>query len=193
LGKKPNIWKDELKDWLIWILHSPNRNIALTNHSTLQYSKPIQKLNRKQAKQNLFLSRRPNCYEEESTNRILLSDEMIIKTVDEKLHRLIEEENTQKIPPMKGILLPWHPQMKDTLRDDNLFYDESCPESCIIDLLGSIAFGFRMVVEDHRSSTGVILVYLQPYNKTVVVDLQPYNKTIGTKRTTIVSSNSLDK
>jgi hypothetical protein len=102
---------------------------------------------------------------------------MIIKTVDEKLHRSIEEENTQKIPPMKGILLPWHPQMKDTLRDDNLFYDESCPESCIIDLLGSIAFGFRMVVEDHRSSTGVILV-----------DLQPYNKTIGTKRTTIVSS-----
>jgi hypothetical protein len=57
LGKKPNIWKDKLKDWLIWILQSPNRNIALTNHSTLQYSKPIQKLNGKQAKQNLFLSR----------------------------------------------------------------------------------------------------------------------------------------
>jgi hypothetical protein len=36
-------------------------------------------------------------------------------------------------------------------------------------------------MEDHRSSRGVLL------------DLQPYNKTIGTKGTTIVSSNSLDK
>jgi hypothetical protein len=44
-----------------------------------------------------------------------------------------------------------------------------------------MTFNFGMVVEDHRSSKGVIL------------DLQPYNKTISTKGTTIVLSNSLDK
>src|ERR1700678_4319161 len=106
LGKRPNIWKDELEDWLIWILQSPNKNTALTNRSILQYSKTIQKLNEKQAGQSLFLSRWPNCYKEESTY----------------------------------------------------------PESCIVDLLRSMVFGFRMVVEDHGSSKRVILGIFEPYN-----------------------------
>jgi hypothetical protein len=138
-------------------------------------------LNRKRAKQSLFLSKQPNRYAEESTDRISLSNTTIIKMVDEKLHQTIEKENTQKIPPMKGILLPWNPRIKDTLWEDNLLSGESYPESHIIGLLGSITFNFGMVVEDHGSSKGVML------------DLQPYNKTINTKGTTIVLSNSLDK
>src|ERR1700678_1114889 len=47
-GKRPNIWKNELKNWLIWILRSPNWTTALTDRSTLQCSKPIGELNRKQ-------------------------------------------------------------------------------------------------------------------------------------------------
>ena len=118
LGKKPNIWKNKLEDWLIWILQLPNRNTALTNHSTLQYSKTVQISNRKQARQSLFLSEQPNRHMEEGTDnhdRILLPGETIIETVDGKLYRSIGEENNQEIPvqnvfdtPIEGILLPWN-------------------------------------------------------------------------------------
>src|SRR5271168_2379783 len=55
-GRRPNIWKDIFKDWLIWIPRLPNKNTALTNHSTLRHSKPIQILNGKQTRWSLFLS-----------------------------------------------------------------------------------------------------------------------------------------
>src|ERR1700678_3121218 len=55
-GERYNKWKDKLKDWPIWTLRSPDRNTALTNRSTLRYSKTIQILNGKQARQSLFLS-----------------------------------------------------------------------------------------------------------------------------------------
>jgi predicted RNA binding protein with dsRBD fold (UPF0201 family) len=64
---------------------------------------------------------------------------------------------------------------------NRLFYNERYPKSRIMNLLGSMAFDFGMVVEDHQSLKGVIL------------NLQPYNKMINSKRTTIVLSNSLDK
>src|ERR1700678_1351116 len=62
LGRRPNIWKDILEDSLIRILRLPNRNIALTNRSTLRYSKPIQKLSGKQTKRSLFLLGQPSHY-----------------------------------------------------------------------------------------------------------------------------------
>src|ERR1700678_4207504 len=68
LGKCPNIWKDRLEDWLIWILRSPNRNTAYTNHSTLRYSKTIQRLNGKRTRQNLFLPNQPDRYTGENTD-----------------------------------------------------------------------------------------------------------------------------
>jgi hypothetical protein len=99
LGRRPNIWEDILEDWLIRILRLPNKNTALTNHNTLRYSKPIQKLNGKQAKRRLFLSGQPSHYTEESTD-----------------NQSIGEEDNQEIlvqnvfnTPMKGILLPWNP------------------------------------------------------------------------------------
>jgi hypothetical protein len=142
-------------------------------------------LNKEQAKQSLVLTKRPNQYTEESAdnqNRIFLPDETSFKTVDEKLYKLIGEEHNQKIrvqnifdAPMKGILLPWNPQLEDLLQEDY-------PGSRILNPLESIAFDFGMVMEDHQSSKGVIL------------DLQPDNKTmINIKGTTIVLSNSLDK
>src|ERR1700678_1120385 len=70
LGKR-----DGLKDWLVWILRSPNKNTTSTDRSTLQFSKMIQILNGKQARQSLFLSERPNRYTEKDTdnqNKILL-------------------------------------------------------------------------------------------------------------------------
>src|SRR5271168_1133999 len=83
LGKR-----DGLKDWLVWVLRSPNKNSASTNRSTLQYSKTIQILNGKQARQSLFLSQRPNRYTEkhsDNLNKVSLPNETIIKTVDGKL------------------------------------------------------------------------------------------------------------
>src|SRR5271155_770816 len=101
LGKRPNGWKDESKNWHIWIPQSPNKNTALTNHSTLRNSKPIQILNKKQAKRSLFLSEQPDRYTTESANnqsKVLLPGKTIIKTVDEKIYRSIEEENNQESP-----------------------------------------------------------------------------------------------
>ena len=37
LGRRPNIWKDTLKDWLTRILRLPNKNTALTNRNTLRH------------------------------------------------------------------------------------------------------------------------------------------------------------
>src|SRR5271168_2062439 len=83
-------------------------------------------------------------------------------TKEDTTNQSIEEEDDQKTlvlnifcTPM--ILLPRNPQVKDTLREDSLSYDERYPESRIINLLRSIAFNFGMVVEDHQSSRGVIL------------------------------------
>src|ERR1700678_1004999 len=59
-GKGPNIWEDIFEDWRIWIPQLPNKNTALTNHSTLRYSKLIQILNGKQARQSLFLLKQPD-------------------------------------------------------------------------------------------------------------------------------------
>jgi hypothetical protein len=121
LGRRPNIWKDTLKDWLSRTPQLPNGNTAVTTRNILCH------------------------YTEEGTT-----------------NQSIEEEDDQKTlvlnifcTPM--ILLPRNPQLKDTLRGDSLSYDERYPESRIINLLGSIAFNFGMVVEDHQSSRGVIL------------------------------------
>src|ERR1700678_81292 len=85
LEKRSNIGKDKLKDLLIWILRSPNRNTALINCSIPRYSKTILTLNGKLARQSLFSSEQPNCYMGKSTNnrdRILLPGETVIKTID---------------------------------------------------------------------------------------------------------------
>jgi hypothetical protein len=112
-GKRPDIWKGELKDWLIWILHSPNQNTELTNRNILRHSETIQRLNGKQAGQSLFLSGQPSHYTKGNTDnqdRILLPGETIIKTVDKKLYRPIGEENNRELlvqnafnAPKKGI------------------------------------------------------------------------------------------
>src|ERR1700678_2465282 len=59
-GKRPNIQENIFEDWLIWIPRLPNKDTALTSHSTLWYSKPIQELNGRQARQSCFLSKQPN-------------------------------------------------------------------------------------------------------------------------------------
>src|ERR1700678_4669561 len=86
-GKRPNIRKDILEDWFIWILRLPNRDTALTNHSTLWYSKTIQELDGRQARWNPFLSKQLDQYSKENTDnqdRLLLPDRTLIKTVDKK-------------------------------------------------------------------------------------------------------------
>src|ERR1700678_2533185 len=93
-GKKPNIRKDILEDWLIGIQHSPNRNTELTNRGILRHSETIQKLNGKQARQSLFLSQRTNRYTEkdaDNLNKVLLPNETIDETVDGKLCRSNED------------------------------------------------------------------------------------------------------
>src|SRR6202522_219023 len=164
-GKGPNIWEDIFEDWLIWIPQLPSKNTALTNHSTLRYSKPIQILNGKQARQSLFLLEQPDRYMTENAdnqNDILLPSETTIKTVDEKIYRSIEDENNQESPvqnvfdtPTKGILLPWDLQRKNNL----WFYIEAFsigipPGPLLMDLLKPLGVG--TVVEDHGSTKGVI-------------------------------------
>src|SRR6202522_534648 len=147
-GRKPNMWEDIFKDWLIW------KDTALTNHSTLRHSKPTQILNRNQARQSLFLSGQPDRYLAESTDNqdeILLPGETIIKTVDEKVYRSIKEGNYRGIPvwnifdaPTRGILLPWNLRMswkKDLgIHLGLLLTDLSRP------------LNSGMVVEDHGST-----------------------------------------
>src|SRR5271168_5042987 len=100
-GKGPNVWEDIFEDWLIWIPQLPNKNTALTNHSTLRHFKPIQILNGKQARQSLFLLEQPDRYMTENAdnqNKILLLRETTIKTVDEEVYGSIEDENNQESP-----------------------------------------------------------------------------------------------
>src|SRR5271155_5561223 len=162
-GKRPNIRMNILRDWLIWILRSPNKNTSYTNHSTLRYSKTIQMLNGKRTRQNLFLSNQPDRYTGENTDNqdgLLSPNGMLVKTIDEKLYKLIEEDgNAQNIfyAPMEGILLPWNPQTPRRRGNNLLFYVITFdfgihPGPLSMDLLQS--FKTRMVMEDHGSTAG---------------------------------------
>src|SRR6202522_2984277 len=74
LGRRHNIWKDTLKDWLSWTPRLPNENTAVTTRSTLRHyteegtTKPIPILNGKQARQSLFLMKQPDRYATENAN-----------------------------------------------------------------------------------------------------------------------------
>src|SRR5271168_1735157 len=178
LGKR-----DGLKDWLVWILQSPNKNTASTDRSTPQYSKTIQILNGKQARQSLFLLEQPDRYLAESTDnqdKILLPGETIIKTVDEKVYRSIKEENYRGIPvrnifdaPTRGILLPWNLRTSWKGENNLLFCIAAFNVGIhhgplLIDLLQPLTSG--MVVEDYEPTEGVILGFLETYtNRTTTV------------------------
>src|SRR5271168_680738 len=171
--------RDGLKDWLVWILQSLSKNTALTDRSTPQYSKTIQILNGKQARQSLFLLEQTDRYLAESTDnqdKILLPGETIIKTVDEKVYRSIKEENYRGIPvrnifdaPTRGILLPWNLRMswkKDLGIHLGLL---------LMDLSRPLNSG--MVVEDHGSTEGVTLKFLETYTDgTTTILLSTLNK-----------------
>src|ERR1700678_2937352 len=153
LGKKPDLWKDKSKNRRIWIPRPP-KNTTLTNHSTLQQSKTIQILNRKQARQSLFLSERPNRYTDtDNHNRILLPGETAIEKVDKSI-----------------VLLPWNLRTP-WKRENNLLFCIAAfnfgipPEPLLIDLLESLGSG--MVMEDQGSTERVISRILrisEPYN-----------------------------
>src|ERR1700678_1532474 len=172
-GKKPNMWKDIFEDWLIW------KDTALTNHNTLQHSKPIQMLNRKQARQGLFLSGQPDRYTTESAdnqNKILLPSETVIKTIDEKVYRSIEEGYNQ------GNLLPWNLQTSWKEENNLLFYIAAFnvgihPGPLSMDLLQPLTSG--MVVEDHEPTEGVILGFLETYTNRTTTILCSLNKQYG--------------
>src|ERR1700678_4525892 len=174
LGKKPNLWKDELKNRRIWIPRPP-KNTTLTNHSTLQQSKTIQILNGKQARQSLFLSGQPDRYLAESTDnqdKILLPGETIIKTVARNIFDA----------PTRGILLPWNLQMSWKGENKLLFYIAAFnvgihPGSLLIDLLQPLTSG--MVVEDHEPTEGVILGFLETYTNRTTTVLCSLNKLYG--------------
>jgi hypothetical protein len=90
----------------------------------------------------------------------------------EKLYKSIAKKDTQDIPiqntfatPRKGTLLPWTSRMKHWRIGNNLlFHEERHPRSLIMNLLKYVAFGSRVVMEDHRSNEGVILEILESYN-----------------------------
>src|ERR1700678_1842021 len=185
-GRKPNMWEDIFKDWLIW------KDTALTNHSTLRHSKPTQILNRNRARQSLFLSGQPDRYLAESTDnqdKILLPGESIIKTVGEKVYRSIKEENYRGIPvrnifdaPTRGILLPWNLQTSWKGENSLLFYIAAFnvgihPGPLLIDLLQPLTSG--MVVEDHEPTEGVILGFLETYTNRTTTVLCSLNKQYG--------------
>jgi hypothetical protein len=132
-------------------------------------------LNGRQARRNPFLSKRLDQYSKENTDnqdRLLLPDGTLIKTVDKKLYRLIgEDDNVQNIfyAPMEGILLPWNPRTPWRRRNNLLFYTKTFsfgihPGHLSLDLLKSL--GSRMVMENHRSTKGEILILRisEPYN-----------------------------
>src|SRR6202522_687850 len=192
-GKGPNIWEDIFEDWHIWILQLPNKNTALTNHSTLRHSKPIQILNGKQARQSLFLLEQPDRYMMENTdnqNKILLPSETTIKTVDGEVYRSIEDENNQESPvqnvfdtPTKGMLLPWNLRTSWKREDNLLFYIEAFslgipPGPLLKNLLKPLGVG--TVVEDHGSTEGVISripEISEPYRgETTTIPLGTLNK-----------------
>jgi hypothetical protein len=152
-------------------------------------------LNDKQTR-SLFLSRQPDRYTTENTDsrsKILLPDETIIETVDEKTYRSIEEENYQESPvqdnfdaPTKGILPPWN------LRTENNFlfhiagFDPGIrPKPLLMDLPWLSNSG--MVVEDHESTEGVFLGFLETHNDgTTTISC---SKTHNDGTTTISCSN----
>src|SRR6202522_2366264 len=171
LGKKPDLRINKSKNRRIWI--------PLTNHSTLQQSTTDQILNSKQARQSLFLSGQPDRYLAESTDnqdKILLPDETIIKTVDEKVYRSIKEGNYRGIPvwnifdaPTRGILLPWNLRMS-WKKDLGI-----PPGLLLMDLSRPLNSG--MVVEDHESTEGVTLKFLDTYTDgTTTILLSTLNK-----------------
>src|ERR1700678_3408484 len=130
LGKR-----DGLKDWLAWILRSPNKNTASTDRSTLQYSKTIQILNGKQS----------------PTTRV--------RPVGNEDSREIWAQNVFDMP-MEGRLLSLNLQMTRRRRNNLLFYIMAfnfglTPGPLLMDLLKSL--NSDMVVEDHGSTRGVIL------------------------------------
>src|SRR6202522_1246118 len=125
----------------------------------------------------------------DNQSKVLLPDKTIIKTVDEKIYRSIEEENNQESPvqnvfdtPTKGILLPWN--LRTTWKRENnlLFYIEAFnlgihPEPLLTDLSWPLNFG--MVVEDHESTEGVNLEILETYNDGTTTILCSLNKRYG--------------
>src|SRR6202522_3790604 len=190
-GRGPNIWKDIFEDWRIWILQLPNKNTALTNHSILRHSKPIQILNGKQARQSLFLLEQPDQYMTENAdnqNKILLPSKTTIKTVDEEAYRSIEDKNYEESPvqnvfdtPTKGMLLPWNLQTSWKRKDNLLFYIEAFsipPGPLLLNQLKPLGVG--TVVEDHGSTEGVISripKISEPYRgKTTTIPLGTLNK-----------------
>src|ERR1700678_1400469 len=186
-GRGPNIWKDIFEDWRIWILQLPNKNTALTNHSILRHSKPIQILNGKQARQSLFWLEQPDQYMTENAdnqNKTLLPSKTTIKTVDEEAYRSIEDESpVQNVfdTPKIGMLLPWNLRTSWKRKDDLLFYIEAFsipPEPLLLNQLKPLGVG--TVVEDHGSTEGVISripEISEPYRgKTTTIPLGTLNK-----------------
>src|SRR5271156_3241627 len=110
-----------LTDWRHYLVGSPHVVTVLSDHRNLTYFRTTQKLNRRQARWSLFLadyniqlvhmpgtqmvqsdalSRRPDhCPETDTDNedRILLSDNLFIRTLDLDLHDLIAETGKEDI------------------------------------------------------------------------------------------------
>src|SRR6202522_988937 len=125
----------------------------------------------------------------DNQSKVLLPDKTIIKTVDEKIYRSIEEENNQENPvqnvfdtPTKGILLPWNLQTSWKREDNLLFYIAAFnlgihPRPLLMDLSRPLDSG--MVVEDQGSMEGVILEFLETYNNGTTTILCSLNKQYG--------------
>src|SRR6202522_2674860 len=125
----------------------------------------------------------------DNQSKVLLPDKTIIKTVDEKIYRSIEEENNQENPvqnvfdtPTKGILLPWNLQTSWKREDNLLFYIAAFnlgihPRPLLMDLSRPLDSG--MVVEDQGSMEGVILKFLETYNNGTTTILCSLNKQYG--------------
>ena len=104
----------------------------------------------------------------------------------EEIYRSIEEENYQESPvqnvfdiPTKGILLPWNLRMSWKKENNLLFYIMAClgihPGLLLMDLSRPLNSG--MVVEDHESTEGVTLKFLETYTDgTTTILLSTLNK-----------------
>src|SRR5271155_82244 len=113
------IWA--LTDWRHYLIGSPHVVTVLSDHQNLTYFRTTQKLNRRQARWSLFLadfnlqlihlpgkqmvqsdalSRRPDHYSDTDTDnedRVLLSDNLFVRTLDLDLHDLIAETDKEDI------------------------------------------------------------------------------------------------
>src|SRR6202522_4314191 len=187
LGKKPNIRKDILEDWLIGVQHSPNRNTELTSRGILRHSETIQKLNGKQARQSLFLSQRTNRYTEkdaDNLNKVLLPNETIDETVDGKLCRSNEVRReiwAQNVfdMPIAGMLLSLNHRTTRQRRNNLLFYITAFglsihPKLLLADL--SRPLNSELVVEDHGSIVGVTTTLEIHTDGTTTIFLSTQNK-----------------